>query len=154
MNLPIETLNEADALARLNAEITSGSFQHLLGLRFCAVGENFIEAKLQVTDALTSKAGAMHGGALMTFADSVGGIATRLLLEPGQSTTTLESKTNMFRPGSPGSWLTARAELLHRGRTTMVWQTTIRNPEGKTVSVTIQTQMIISDSPYRPSASG
>ena len=143
MNLPIGTFNETNALEQLNGDVTPGTFQHFLGVRFVAVGDTYIEAELRVREELTSKAGAMHGGALMTFADTVGGFATRLLLEPGQKTTTLESKTNMFRPGIPGTMLIARAELLHRGRTTMVWQTAIKNSQGKTVSVTIQTQVIM-----------
>ena len=73
----------------------------------------------------------MHGGAIMSFADNIGAVATVANLPPGATTTTLESKTNFFAAIPVGD--TARAECtpLHRGRTTMVWQTRITRNDGR-----------------------
>ena len=57
-------------------------------------------------------------------------------------TTTLESKTNFFAAGD-GPVLKAISKPLHIGRTTMVWQTTIKNSDGRLVAVVTQTQMVL-----------
>jgi uncharacterized protein (TIGR00369 family) len=63
-------------------------------------------------------------------------------LPPGASTTTLESKTNFFAAGRSGV-VRAESTPLHRGRTTMVWQTRITDESGKLLSLTTQTQMVL-----------
>jgi uncharacterized protein (TIGR00369 family) len=94
--------------------------------------------------------GTMHGGAIMTLADQCGAMATGANLGPDQWTTTLESKTNFFAAISIGDVVTADSRPLHRGRTTMVWQTRVTRSDGKLAAIVTQTQMVISDS----SASG
>jgi len=78
----------------------------------------------------------------MAFADTVGATATFLNLPPGASTTTLESKTNFFAAGRDGV-VRAEATPLHRGRTTMVWQTRVTDASGRLLAQTIQTQMVL-----------
>jgi uncharacterized protein (TIGR00369 family) len=85
----------------------------------------------------------LHGGALMAFADTLGAAATVLNLPEGASTTTIESKTNFLAASPVGTTVTGEAIPLHRGRRTMVWQTTIRNADGRAVGVVIQTQLVI-----------
>ena len=84
----------------------------------------------------------VHGGAIMTLADTLGAIATVINLPPEMGTTTLESKTNFLAAGR-GDHLVGEATPLHRGRTTMVWQTTIRDAEGRRVAVVTQTQLVL-----------
>ena len=82
-------------------------------------------------------------GAIMGLADHVGGTAATINLGPGQATTTLESKTNFLRPIRIGDTAHARCVALHRGRTTMIWQTTITRDDGKVAAIVTQTQMIL-----------
>ena len=84
----------------------------------------------------------VHGGAIMTLADTLGAIATVLNLPPEMGTTTLESKTNFLAAGR-GDYLVGEATPLHRGRTTMVWQTTIRDALDRRVAVVTQTQLVL-----------
>ena len=80
----------------------------------------------------------------MAFADSVGAAATVINLPAGaQGTTTIESKTNFFAAIPLGD--TARAECtpLHKGRTTMVWQTKITRGDGRLAALVTQTQMVL-----------
>ena len=88
-------------------------------------------------------AGVTHGGVLMAFADTLGAIATVLNLAHGQSTTTLESKTNFIAAAPIGAKLTAEATPLHRGRRTQVWETRITRGDGKLVAKVTQTQMVL-----------
>ena len=87
--------------------------------------------------------GTMHGGAVMALADNLGGTATFANLPEGGRTATIESKTNFFAPIPVGD--TARAECtpLHRGRTTMVWQTRITRNDGRLCALVTQTQIVI-----------
>ena len=84
----------------------------------------------------------MNGGAIMAFADVLGATGTIANLSPGYRTGTLESKTNFFASGA-GPALFAVSIPLHIGRTTMVWQTTIKNPDGRTVAIVTQTQIVL-----------
>ena len=86
--------------------------------------------------------GVLHGGALMTLADTIGALAAFLNLPPGAYTSTIESKTNLFRAVRDGT-ITATARPLHVGRTTIAVQTEVRSADGKLVSVTIQTQAVL-----------
>jgi uncharacterized protein (TIGR00369 family) len=85
----------------------------------------------------------MHGGAIMAVADTIGAVGTFVNLREGQGTTTLESKTNFFSAAREGTTVTATCQPLHRGRRTMVWQTTLTSQEGKMVAMVTQTQMVL-----------
>jgi uncharacterized protein (TIGR00369 family) len=84
----------------------------------------------------------VHGGAIMSLADTLGAIGTVLNLSRGSVTTTIESKTNFLAAGR-GTELIAEALPLHIGRNTMVWQTTIRDAESRRVAVVTQTQLVL-----------
>ncbi len=85
--------------------------------------------------------GVLHGGFLMALADGTGATLAFLNLKPGEATTTVESKTNFFRPVTEGS-VTATSTLVHRGRTTIVVQSDITNQDGALVARTTQTQAV------------
>lgn len=120
-------------------------FSNLLGLEFTEASPDCVVAELTVRKELCTRPDVLHGGAIMALADTLGATATVLNLDlaKGQGTTTIESKTN-FIAGAPVD-TTVRAECrpIHRGRRTMVWQTTITNEAGKTVAVVTQTQLVL-----------
>jgi 1,4-dihydroxy-2-naphthoyl-CoA hydrolase len=119
-----------------------GTLVELLGIEFVELAPERVLATLAIRDDLRTVGGALHGGTLMAFADTVGAVATVLNLPAGAGTTTLESKTNFFAAGRSG---TVRAETtpLHRGKRTMVWQTRVTDEAGRLLSLTIQTQMVL-----------
>jgi uncharacterized protein (TIGR00369 family) len=123
-------------------------FVRWLGLRFLTATQERVTAELVVRDELCNREGILHGGALMAFADTLGACATGLNLPEGAGTTTLESKTNFLAAAPAGTTLTAESLPLHRGRSTMVWQTRITSTEGRLVAVVTQTQMVL-ESPRR-----
>jgi 1,4-dihydroxy-2-naphthoyl-CoA hydrolase len=86
-------------------------------------------------------AGAMHGGALMAMADSLGAVCAFLNLPPGALTSTIESKTNFFRGVRHGR-AHATSTPLHVGRSTIVVQTDIRDDDGRRVALVTQTQAV------------
>ena len=128
-------------VSRLAAQ-SKGTLVELLGIEFVELAPERVLATLAIRDDLRTVGGALHGGTLMAFADTVGAVATMLNLPAGAGTTTLESKTNFFAAGRSG---TVRAETtpLHRGKRTMVWQTRVTDESGRLLSMTIQTQMVL-----------
>lgn len=118
-----------------------GLVRHL-GIRFVETGKDRVVAELEVRPELLTATGALHGGTLMAFADTIGAAGTVANLRPGQSTATLESKTNFFAAAFEGV-VRAESTPLHRGKRTHVWQTRITDANGKLLSLTIQTQVVL-----------
>ena len=102
-----------------------------------------ITAEIFVREELNNRFGAMHGGAVMALADNLGGTATFANLPEGGRTATIESKTNFFAPIPVGDTAYAECTPLHRGRTTMVWQTRITRNDGRLCALVTQTQIVI-----------
>jgi uncharacterized protein (TIGR00369 family) len=101
-----------------------------------------VTAELLVRKELTNRNGGLHGGAVMAVADNLGGTAAFLNLPNGAATTTIESKTNFFAAVPLGDTIVAECTPLHRGRTTMVWQTRITRGDGKLAAIVTQTQLV------------
>jgi 1,4-dihydroxy-2-naphthoyl-CoA hydrolase len=118
-------------------------FADFLGLKITHVSPERVTAELQVREDHNNRFGIMHGGAIMALADNCGGTATTANLKDGQSTTTIESKTNFFTAVPIGDTAYAECTPLHRGRTTMVWQTRITRGDGKLCAVVTQTQLVL-----------
>ena len=119
----------------------TGLVKHL-GIRFVETDKNRIVAELEIRPELLTVGGALHGGTLMAFADTIGAAGTVVNLSPGQNTVTLESKTNFFAAARSGI-VRAESTPLHKGKRTHVWQTRVTDATGKLLSLTIQTQVIL-----------
>jgi len=118
-------------------------FPGLMGVELLDVTNERVTAALRVRPDLCTTGGTMHGGALMAFADTLGGVATYVNLPPGARTTTIESSTKFLRGAPAGSTVKAECTAFHKGRTTMVWQTLIHAEDGKLCAVVTQTQLVI-----------
>lgn len=126
----------------LNAQIKP-LFPGLMGVRVTEATPEKIVATLQVRPELCTAGNMLHGGAYMAFADTLGAIGTVVNLPAGTRTTTIESKTNFFGAAPSGTEITGESTPLHRGRTTMVWQTRILGAGGKLLAMVVQTQMVL-----------
>jgi uncharacterized protein (TIGR00369 family) len=118
-------------------------FPGLMGVEVVEVSLDKVVACMAVRPDLCTTGNACHGGALMAFADTVGAIGTVANLPAGARTITVESKTNFMAAAPVDTRITAESVPLHRGRTTQVWQTTIRTHDGRLVAVVTQTQMVL-----------
>jgi uncharacterized protein (TIGR00369 family) len=118
-------------------------FAKLMGVTIVSVAPDLVIGELKVREDLCTRPNVLHGGAYMAFADTIGAVATVANLKDGESTTTIESKTNFFAAIPLGD--TARAECtpLHKGRSTMVWQTKITRGDGRLAAIVTQTQMVL-----------
>ena len=120
-----------------------GLLPDLLGMELTEVTRDKVLAAMTVRPDLCTVGGALHGGAIMAFADTLGALATVENLPVGAATTTIESKTNFFAGIALGDVAHAECTPLHRGRTTMVWQTRITRGDGKLAAVVTQTQLVM-----------
>jgi uncharacterized protein (TIGR00369 family) len=120
----------------------AGTLPELLGMKFLSLEPDRVVAELTIRDDLRTVGGALHGGTLMAFADTVGAAATIVNLPQGAGTTTLESKTNFFAAGRSGV-VRAEATPLHKGRRTHVLQTRVTDESGRMLSLTLPTQMVL-----------
>jgi len=118
-------------------------FPGLMGVKLVELAADRVVAQMPVRADLCTAGGILHGGAYMAFADTLGAVGTVLNLGPGKSTTTTDSSTKFIAGAKVGTTVTAESVALHRGRTTMVWQTSIRNADGKLCAVVSQTQLVL-----------
>ena len=118
-------------------------FAKLMGVTIVSTTPKLVIGELKVREELCTRPNVLHGGAYMAFADTIGAYATVANLRAGETTTTIESKTNFFAAIPLGD--TARAECtpLHRGRTTMVWQTKVMREDGRLAAIVTQTQLVL-----------
>lgn len=130
------------ALAAENSPVMQGGMARSLGLRMISLTRNKVIAEMPIKPMHLNRVGRVNGGAIMAFADAVGAAGAVFNLPPGHRTGTIESKTNFFAPGK-GPLLKAVSIPLHIGRTTSVWQTTIRNVDGRVAAIVTQTQIVI-----------
>src|SRR5262245_3650547 len=122
---------------RVITEQLKGTLSDVLGMELVEAMPDRVVAQLTIRDDLRTNGGALHGGTLMAFADTMGAVGTFLNLPEGAGTTTLESKTNFFAAGRDGV-VRAESTPLHRGKRTMVWQTRVTDGSGRLLSLTIQ----------------
>jgi uncharacterized protein (TIGR00369 family) len=115
----------------------------LMGVRLTALEPERVVAELEVRTDLCTGGGILHGGATMAFADTLGAVGTFQHLADGQRTTTTDSSTKFIGSAKVGSVVTGECVALHRGRTTQVWQTSVRAADGRLCAVVTQTQLIL-----------
>ena len=131
----MSTIDKAALLASMPLAV-------LLGIELQTAEPGSVEGALSWAPERTTAAGVLHGGALMTFADSLGAVCAFLNLPEGAGTSTIESKTNFFRAVREGT-VTGRARPVHVGRRTIGVQTEVRDADDKLVSLTFQTQAVL-----------
>jgi len=100
-------------------------------------------ARITVRKDLCTIGDNLHGGAIMAFADTLGAVAAILNMPPNSRTTTIESKTNFIGGAALGTRVVGESVPVHKGRTTVVCQTTLRSEAGKLVALVTQTQLVI-----------
>src|SRR5246127_2055162 len=120
-------------------------FARQLGMVLDEASADRVVARLDWAPQLCTSGGIMHGGVLMSLADTTGALVTFLGLPEGATTATITSTSQLFRPVSSGT-VRAVAVPLHRGRTTVTAQTTLYDSAERLVALTTQVQAV------RPSA--
>jgi 1,4-dihydroxy-2-naphthoyl-CoA hydrolase len=122
--------------------ITMMPFAAGLGIRLERASADETVAVLPWSDAHTTAGGLLHGGALMTLADTAGAVCAFLGLPAGARTATTQSGTHLLRAVA-GEDVRATARPVHAGRTQVLVQTDITDAGGRLIARTTQTQAVI-----------
>ncbi|MEC9345114.1 MAG: PaaI family thioesterase [Pseudomonadota bacterium] len=130
-----------ELLAMVKGRMTP--FSKTLGIEIVSVEPDAVVAEMPVRKDLCTFPDILHGGAVMALADNLGAVGTVVNLPPNTTTTTIESKTNFLAAVPMGQKAIARCVPLHRGKTTMVWQTTISREDGRVAAIVTQTQLVL-----------
>ena len=118
-------------------------FAQTLGSELLEAGAPEVRARLAWNASLCTAGGVLHGGALMSLADSAAAVCAFLNLPEGAGgTTTVESKTNFMRAVREGS-VTATSTPLHKGRRFVVVETELRDDSERLVAKVTQTQAVL-----------
>lgn len=118
-------------------------FAEQMDIRFLSADPDRVTAEMMVRNEMCTVPAILHGGAIMAFADTLGACATMINLPTGAGTTTLESKTNFLAAAPAGNKVIGECTPIHRGKTTMVWQTKITLENGKLCAIVTQTQLVL-----------
>ncbi|MEV5981269.1 PaaI family thioesterase [Streptomyces sp. NPDC052114] len=133
-----DTLPQNELRAQLPGAVP---FAAHLGIAFEEAGPGRVEGTLGWSPELCTAGGVLHGGALMTLADTVGAVCAFLGLPAGASTSTVASTTTFFHAVRAGT-VRAVARPLHAGRTLVTVRTELFDAEGRLVGQTTQTQAV------------
>lgn len=112
-----------------------------LGLVLDEADASRVVIRLDWAPHLCTSGGVMHGGVLMSLADTAGALVTFLGLPEGRTTATITSTSHMFRPVSVGT-VRAVAVPVHRGRTTVTAETSVFDDQDRLVAQTVQVQAV------------
>ena len=126
---------------QLNA-VCQGSFISFLGIEFLDYGDNFIEARMPIGNKLQPM-GLLHGGASLALAETIASGGSYLHVDPEKyNVFGLQVSASHISTMSEGM-LFARAEIIHKGRSTHVWDVEMKNETGKLISVSRVTVMVV-----------
>jgi uncharacterized protein (TIGR00369 family) len=127
--------------SELDAMVALMPFAAHLGVTVQEAGPDKVIARLAWAPHLCTSGGVMHGGVLMSLADSAGALVTILGLPEGATTATITSTSQLFRPVTGGT-VRAVAAPLHRGRTTVTVQSGLYDSADRLVAQTTQIQAV------------
>ena len=124
------------------ALVATMPFAAAVGIRIVAAEPDEVVATLDWAQDRCTAGGVLHGGALMTLADSAGAVCAFLNLPAGATTSTIDSTTSFLRAIRGG---TARAVTrpLHTGRSVIVVRTEISDDQGRLAAHVVQTQAVL-----------
>lgn len=132
---------ESLTVERLNA-VNQGNMAETLGIQFTEVGDRFLEATMPVDRRTRQPAGLLHGGASVALAETLGSVASATIVGPDNMIVGLEINANHLRAKREGV-VTGRAEPLHVGKRTHVWDVKLRDEDGRLLCVSRLTVAIL-----------
>ncbi|WP_174803076.1 PaaI family thioesterase [Martelella limonii] len=119
------------------------TFSLLMGIEIVTCTPEEVVCTMTATEAMSNRNGVLHGGALMTLADTAAGTAAFICSPANITNTTIEAKTNFIRAVKLGETVTARCAPVHVGRTTAVLEVTMTRDDGKVVGIATQTHLYL-----------
>lgn len=136
-------MSKEEILKAIN-ERQKNTMSEYLGIEFTDVGENYLCAKMPVTEKTIQPMGILHGGASVVLAETLGSVAANFAVDREKYYCVgLEINANHIRSVKKGEWVYGKATALHLGKTTQVWEIRLHNEEGKTTCISRLTMAVL-----------
>ncbi|MEY3418072.1 MAG: hypothetical protein RL060_2184 [Bacteroidota bacterium] len=117
-----------------------------LGIEITEIGTDYIVGKMPVDDRTKQPYGFLHGGASVVLAESLGSIgANHFVDQEKYYCVGLEINANHLRPVQSG-YVIGKAQAIHLGKTTQIWEIKITNEAQKLVCISRLTMAVIAKS--------
>ncbi|MDZ7742387.1 MAG: PaaI family thioesterase [Bacteroidota bacterium] len=126
-------ISSQSSLEEINS-MNAGTLMEALGIEYTEVGEGYVCAKMPVDRRTLQPSRIIHGGANIALAETIGGLGSVLLVGFEKYDVRGSSVTANHVGTATSGWVHARAEILHRGERTHVWNIDIKNDDGKLIS--------------------
>lgn len=126
-----------------SGQISPSPYARAAGVKVIDIAEGRAVLEATPTGDHLNQIGMVHGGWVTTLMDSALGGAAHTLLPAGERAVTIEIKINLTRPALPGSTVTVEAEVLHRGRRTIVADGKMRDERGRILAVALATFAVV-----------
>lgn len=124
-------------------QYVKGTMVENLGIQFTALGEGWVEASMPVDHRTSRPGGLLHGGANLALAETVAGLGSMLVVDINEfDVRGIQVSANHTGGASEGTVM-ARAEIVHPGSQTHVWNVEIKDRAGKLISTARVTNMIV-----------
>jgi uncharacterized protein (TIGR00369 family) len=132
----------SEILDRINA-IMHNTLMETLEIKFTELGEDYLVATMPVNSRVHQPMGLLHGGASVALAESVGSTASYVFLNsPDFEIKGIEISANHLRSKVDGE-VTATARMIHKGKTTHLWEIKITDEEGNLISLCKLTNIVL-----------
>jgi len=114
-----------------------------LEIQFTEIGDDFLTAIMPVNSRVYQPMGLLHGGATVSLAESVGSMASHIFIDKSKfEIRGIEINANHLKSKKEGI-VTATARIIHKGRTTHLWEIRIVDEENKLISICKLTNIIL-----------
>ncbi|MDF4204097.1 PaaI family thioesterase [Maribacter sp. SA7] len=124
-----------EKILKICNESSKDTLMETLEIEYIDVGEDFLLAKMPVTPKVHQPDGVLHGGATAALAESVGSAASYVFLDGNKYFVRgLEISANHVKSVKEG-FVYAKASILHKGRTTQLWEIRVTNEDDQLVSL-------------------
>ena len=133
-----------EKILKICNEHNKATLMETLNIEYIDVGENYLVAKMPVTSQVHQPDGVLHGGATVALAESVGSMASHIFLDTKEFFVRgLEISANHVKSIREGD-VYARAEGVHKGRTTQIWDIKVTDKDGNLISICKLTTIALS----------
>ncbi len=127
--------NHKDKILKVCNAASKNTLMETLEIEYIEVAENFLIGKMPVSPKVHQPDGVLHGGAMVALAESVGSMASYIFLD-GQNffVRGIEISANHVKSVKAGN-VFAKAIIVHKGRTTQLWDIKITDEDSNLISV-------------------
>lgn len=135
-------MNSNKILEKLNS-INKNTLMETLNISYTEIGEDYLVASMPVDKRVHQPMGLLHGGATVALAESVGSAASLHFIDSSEGEVRgIEIAANHVRSIREGI-VKATARLVHKGRTTLLWEIKIEDEKKRLISICKLTCIIL-----------